>query len=68
MARAKEPETKEEADAEADEEVKEGRLRWIVGWVGVPGTVITSIFVAGVHVGANYPDMWLSRLIAWIAS
>ena len=67
MAEGKELEKKEGAEGEEDE-VREGRLRWLVGWLVLPGTVISSIFLAGVHVGANYPDMWLTRLIAWIGS
>jgi hypothetical protein len=67
MAEGKELEKKADADGEG-EQAKDGRLRWLVGWVALPGTVIGSIFLAGVHVGANHPDMWLSRLIAWIGS
>jgi hypothetical protein len=43
------------------------RIRWLVGWVALPGALLLSVFLAGVHVGARYPDLWLSRLIAWLA-
>jgi hypothetical protein len=54
-------------DAEDDDERGSGRLRWFVGWVLVPGGVLAALFLAGVHVGANYPDLWLSRLITWLS-
>jgi hypothetical protein len=48
-------------------EARGGRGRWLLGWVLVPGALLAALFLAGVHVGANHPDMWLSRLMAWIA-
>lgn len=68
MAESKEVQKKDQPEGDEEEERKEGRLRWLVGWVLVPGGVVGSIFLAGVHVGANYPDMWLSKLITWIGS
>lgn len=43
-----------------------GKLRWILGWVVVPGLLLGSIFAAGLHVGAHYPEMWLSRFFVWL--
>ena len=59
------------ADDEADDgeaPKKEGKLRWVIGWVVVPGSLLMMLFLAGVHVGANYPEMWLSRLIGWLGA
>ena len=66
MADSKELQKKDEAETE--EEAGGSRLRWLLGWVVIPGTLLGALFLAGVHVGANYPDMWLTRLIAWIGS
>ena len=44
----------------------EGKLRWILGWIVVPGSLIALLFLAGVHVGARHPDMWMSRLMLWM--
>lgn len=55
-------------DAEGEQEASGRRGRWLLGWVVLPGTLLSALFLAGVHVGANYPDMWLSRLINWIGS
>jgi hypothetical protein len=55
-------------DGEAREEGGKSRIRWLVGWVVIPGTLLGALFLSGVHVGANHPQMWLSRLIAWIGS
>jgi hypothetical protein len=65
MAESKELEKKDDAETE---EAGGGRFRWLLGWVVVPGALLGALFLAGVHVGANHPDMWLSRLIAWIGS
>lgn len=65
MAESKELEKKEDGEPE---EGGRSRLRWLLGWVIIPGSFIGALFLAGVHVGANHPDMWLSRLIAWIGS
>jgi hypothetical protein len=42
------------------------RVRWLVGWVLIPGAIVSSLFLAGVHVGARHPDMWLSRAMLWL--
>lgn len=70
MADSKEPkaELAKKDDAETEEEGGGRRFRWLLGWVVIPGSLISALFLAGVHVGANHPDMWLSRLIAWIGS
>lgn len=47
-------------------EEQSGWFRFLLGWVVVPGSVIGAIVLAGVHVGANHPDMFLSRLLLWM--
>ncbi|PRQ04107.1 hypothetical protein ENSA5_10660 [Enhygromyxa salina] len=42
-----------------------GKLRWLLGWIGIPGTIVALLFLAGVHVGARHPDMFLSRATLW---
>lgn len=42
---------------------REGKLRWVLGWIVLPGTIISALFLTGVHVGARHPDMGLSRLL-----
>lgn len=56
---------KQEADLDGSK--KSSRVRWILGWVVAPGSFLTLLFLAGMHVGARFPDWWLTRLLAWIA-
>jgi hypothetical protein len=42
------------------------RLRWVFGWVAIPGAIVMALFLAGVHVGARHPAMWLSRAMLWL--
>lgn len=42
---------------------KHGKLRWVLGWIVVPGTLIAALFLAGVHVGARRPDGGLARMM-----
>jgi hypothetical protein len=39
------------------------KLRWVLGWIVLPGTIIAALFLAGVHVGARGPDRALPRLL-----
>jgi hypothetical protein len=39
------------------------KLRWLLGWIVLPGSLIAALFLTGVHVGARHPDMGLSRLL-----
>jgi hypothetical protein len=57
--------TKPESDEAAAK--KPSPLRWIAGWVVVPGVVLGSIFGAGVHLGANHPEGWYTRAVLWVA-
>jgi hypothetical protein len=43
-----------------------GKLRWLLGWVIVPLVLLGALFLAGVHVGARHPQMWLSRATLWM--
>ena len=40
-----------------------GKLRWVLGWIVLPGTIIAALFLAGVHVGARGPDRPLARML-----
>jgi hypothetical protein len=40
-----------------------GRLRWVLGWIVLPSTIIAALFLAGVHVGARGPDRALARMV-----
>lgn len=42
------------------------KLRWLLGWVIVPMSLLAALFLAGVHVGARYPQMGLSRATLWM--
>ena len=61
-------ENEAEGRAEEAEAPRESKLRWMIGWVLIPGSLLFALFLAGVHVGANFPDMWLSRLIGWLSA
>jgi hypothetical protein len=39
------------------------KLRWVLGWIVLPGSLIAGLFLAGVHVGARRPDHGLARLL-----
>ena len=45
---------------------KRSLMRGLFGWVLVPGTLASALVALGVHVGANQPEMWFSRLVAWL--
>ncbi len=65
----KDPDTKLEKSKDGDEKPeKKGKLRWILGWIVLPGSFLSAIFLAGVHVGARHPDMWLSEFFHWLFS
>lgn len=53
-------------DGGQDAEERSGWFRFLLGWVVAPGSVVAVIVLAGVHVGANHPDMFLSRLLLWM--
>jgi len=39
------------------------KLRWVLGWVVLPGSLVATLFLAGVHLGARHPDMLWSRVV-----
>jgi hypothetical protein len=45
---------------------KRSKLGWLLGWVVIPLLLLGSLFLAGVHVGARHPQMWLSRTTLWM--
>jgi len=71
MADAK-PQAKAKAKSSGKELESTGKsankLRWIVGWLLIPGLVIAGLFSCGVHVGARHPDMFLTRAVLWMTN
>ncbi|NVB38432.1 hypothetical protein G6O69_11370 [Pseudenhygromyxa sp. WMMC2535] len=60
------PERVKKQQEAAEGKAREGKLRWLLGWVVIPGSILLALFLAGVHVGARDPEMWLSRLMLWL--
>ncbi|MFV8752050.1 hypothetical protein ACNOYE_16005 [Nannocystaceae bacterium ST9] len=54
------------AKSDEAETTEPSRLRWVLGWVGLPAAIVLVLFAAGVHVGARHPEMWLSRVMLWL--
>lgn len=52
-----------EEAAAASEPRKPGKLRWVLGWIVVPGTLIAALFLTGVHFGARNPNRPVARLL-----
>lgn len=53
-------------DSNVAKPAKSGReswLRWVLGWIVLPASIIAALFLVGVHVGARHPDMLWSRLL-----
>ena len=42
-----------------------GRASWILGWVIGPGLIVLGILTAGLYVGANHPESWITRVVNW---
>lgn len=57
---------KPDPKAPAEPEAPRSRLRWVVGWVLVPGAIIGVLFGSGVLLGAHFHDSWVTRAIVWI--
>ena len=53
-------------DDEDGETKPEGRVKWVLGWVVLPGTVIGLIFGGGALVGAHFHESWFTRAIVWV--
>ena len=51
--------------AGAQGEPKPSRAAWIAGWVIGPGLIVLGILTAGLYVGANHPESWVTRLVNW---
>lgn len=54
------------SSAPATPEPKRSFWGGVFGWIVVPGTLATALVALGVHVGANHPGMWFSRLVIWL--
>jgi hypothetical protein len=50
----------------ASDEPSPDRTRGLIGWVAVPVVIVLTLLLAGMHVGARHPDLWLSRLMVWL--
>ncbi len=50
----------------SDTDRPRSKLRWVLGWVLAPGSLLFALFLAGVHVGGRHPDMALSRALLWL--
>lgn len=53
-------------EAEGEEGKSPGPIRWVLGWIVLPGTVVGAIFGAGALVGAHFHDSWFTRAIVWV--
>jgi hypothetical protein len=53
-------------DAEGEDGKRPGPLRWVLGWIVLPGSVVGAIFGAGALVGAHFHDSWFTRAIVWV--
>ncbi len=47
---------------------KPSSLRWLGGWVLLPGLLLGLLFLAGMHVGARHPELWFVRGFVWLFS
>lgn len=45
---------------------KAGKLKWLIGWVLVPLSVVGALFLSGVHIGARHPQGWMARAVLWM--
>ncbi|MCA9700982.1 MAG: hypothetical protein KC431_25880 [Myxococcales bacterium] len=54
------------SEAPAEASAREGKLRWFLGWVVIPGTLLAALFFSGVHFGARNPEMWIARMLGWL--
>lgn len=43
-------------------------LRWLMGWILGPGLVIALLVGAGVYVGANHANSWITRAVMWVVN
>lgn len=59
---------KADPSAPAEGQASWSRVKWLVGWVLVPGTILGVIFGGGALVGAHLHDSWLARAIVWIVA
>ncbi len=53
-------------DDEGEGGGKRDKIRWVLGWIVIPGSILGALFLFGVHVGARNPQMWLSKLAVWL--
>ena len=55
-----------QSEGEASEDQGRSKLRWLMGWVVMPASVLGGIFGAGVLVGAHFSESWFVRSVLWI--
>ena len=51
------------ADKAPSETRKPSKLRWLLGWIVLPGSLLGALFLTGVHLGARNPDRPVARLL-----
>jgi hypothetical protein len=53
-------------EGDGEDETKRGPLRWVLGWIVLPGAVIGAIIGGGALVGAHFHDSWFTGAIVWV--
>jgi hypothetical protein len=51
------------ADEAPSEARKPSKLRWLLGWIVLPGSLLAALFLTGVHLGARNPERPVARLL-----
>lgn len=59
--------TKTGMEPSAEEAEPSGKLRFVMGWVVLPGSVLGFIVGLGAHWGARHPDAWFVSAVKWVA-
>lgn len=43
-------------------------LRWVFGWIALPGSLLLFLFAFGMHYGARHPDSGWVQGVRWVAT
>ena len=41
---------------------------WALGWVAIPGAIVSGVFGGGLLIGANFHDSWFTGAFVWVGS